>query len=81
MPGKEIAGRDQPTGGNSPNANSSRVRREAATMAAARAESTRIKNQALDDVLAHLLKHHELSDEARERIGGLIGQWGEDDES
>ncbi|WP_156766512.1 hypothetical protein [Mycobacterium sp. E2327] len=49
-------------------------------MAAAHAERVRIKNQALDEVLTDLLKHHELSDKARERISGLIGQWGGGDE-
>jgi hypothetical protein len=49
-------------------------------MAAARAETTRIKNDALDATLAHLLKHHELSDEARERIAGLIRQDGDGDD-
>ncbi len=49
-------------------------------MAAAHAESVRIRNQALDDVLAHVLKHHELSEQARERIAGLIGQGGLGDE-
>jgi hypothetical protein len=46
-------------------------------MARVRAESFRIKNQALDDVLTHILNHHELDEQARERIAGLIGQWGE----
>ncbi|MGO8770406.1 MAG: hypothetical protein ACLQIK_07335 [Mycobacterium sp.] len=76
MPEKECPGWEQPTGGESHNADSSEASREAAALAAARAETTRIKNQALDDVLAHLLKHHELSEQARELIAGLIGRWG-----
>lgn len=76
MPGKDCLGRDRPAGGHSPDANSSRAHREAAAIAAAHAENVRIRNQALDDVLAHLLKHHELSEQARELIAGLIGRWG-----
>lgn len=52
-----------------------------ARLAAAHAESVRIRNQALDDVLTRLLKHHELTEQARERIAGLIGQWGDGDET
>ncbi len=76
MPEKECPVWERPTGGESHNANSSEACRAAAALAAARAETTRIKNQALDDVLAHLLKHHELSEQARDLIAGLIGRWG-----
>ncbi len=46
-------------------------------MAPVRSQSFRIKNQALVDVLSHILNQHELDEQARERIAGLIGQWGE----
>ena len=63
------------TGGESHNANSSEACRAAAALSAARAETTRIRNEALDTVLADLLKPHELSEQARELIAGLIGEW------
>jgi hypothetical protein len=47
-------------------------------MAAARAETTRIKNDAQDAALTHGLKHHELSEQARERIVGRLRQNGGD---
>jgi hypothetical protein len=47
-------------------------------MAAAHAETTRIRNQALDDVLAHLLRTIPMSDEARALIAGQLGQNGGD---
>ncbi len=74
MPGKEGPGRDQLTERNSHNANSSRARREAA-IAAAHAETVRIKNQALDDVLAHIMRTFPMSDQARERIAEVLRGW------
>lgn len=55
----------------------SKARRGSAAKAAARAETTRIKNEALDATLAHIVRTMAMSDEVRERIAGLIGQWGE----
>jgi len=76
MPGKDCLGRDHPTGGDSPNPNLSRSRREAAAIAAARAETTRLKNAALDDVLRAVIAMPWLSDEARAKIASLIGKGG-----
>ncbi len=76
MPGEDCPGRDHTAGADSRGRKTSGVRREAAAMAAAHAETTTIKNQALDDVLAHIMRTVPMSDEARARIAGLIGQWG-----
>ncbi len=43
-------------------------------MAAAHAQTTRIKNQALDDVLEHVLRTVPMSDEARKRIAEIPHQ-------
>lgn len=50
-----------------------------ARLTAARQESTRIKKKALNDVLAHVLATAPLSDEARQRITGLM--FGDGDET
>ena len=46
-------------------------------MAAAHAESVRIKNQALDDVLQSVIRSVPMSDESRAKIASLIGKWGQ----
>ncbi len=48
-------------------------------MAAAHAETTRIKNQALDEALAHILCTVPMSDQARERIAEVLRGGGVDE--
>lgn len=74
MPEERTPGRDHPTGGNSHNANTPKARRQAAPMAAAHAETVRIKNDALDSTLAHILRTVPMPDDARARIAGLLRQ-------
>ena len=72
MTAKECPGRDQRTRSDSHNTNTPRVRSEAAAMAAAGQERTQIVEKALADTLATIVEKVPLSDEARERITGLM---------
>jgi hypothetical protein len=72
MPGKDCFGQDQPTAGNSNNADTSRAGREAAAIAAAAQTRTRLVENALRATLTEVLGTVPLSDGARERIAELI---------